>query len=80
MRNEFDAYRNTQATVHSWSESIGNKKFDSLELALGYCRHHLAHLSSIELFIHAGSLPEPIICGTDLEALVAESSSPHQAG
>ncbi|WP_128755547.1 hypothetical protein [Metarhizobium album] len=70
MRNELEAYRGQQVTVHSWSNGVRNRKFKTLELALGYCRHHIADLSSIEVFVHGECTADSIISGIQLEALV----------
>ena len=70
MRKEVEAYRGQRVTVHSWSNSVRNRKFKTLELALGYCRHHIAELPSIEVFVHGECAADSIISGIQLEALV----------
>ena len=59
------------ATVLSWiPEGPPTLRFDSLEQALDHCRKHLAHLSAVEVFVHTGEIPEPIISGDQLAELI----------
>ncbi|UIK08785.1 hypothetical protein [Neorhizobium galegae] len=58
------------ATVHCWSEDVPSRTFVSLERALAYCRKNISELPAIELFVHCGQIPEPIISGEELAALI----------
>ncbi len=70
MQTIFETYRGKETTLHSWCETTQNQRFDSLETAVGFCRQHIDDLSAIELFVHVGLEPDPIISGRELEVLV----------
>jgi hypothetical protein len=55
--------------MHCWSENVPGQTFSSLEKALAYCKENIDELPAIEVFVHCGQIPEPIISGTELEAL-----------
>ena len=76
MQAIFETYRGRETTLHSWYETTQNQRFDSLETAIGYCRHHVPDLSAIELFVHMEHEPDPIISGRELEMLVDDDSTP----
>ncbi len=58
------------ATVHCWSENVPSQTFSSLENALAYCKQNIGELPAIEVFVHCGEIPEPIISGDELARLV----------
>jgi hypothetical protein len=56
--------------VHCWSEDLPSQTFASLENALAYCKKNIGELPAIEVFVHCGQIPEPIISGEELEQIV----------
>jgi hypothetical protein len=70
MPHRASDYAGIPATVHSWSLETANETFGSFEMALDYCRLNSQNLPAIEVFVHNGQMPEPIVSGGDLEALL----------
>nr|WP_250811257.1 hypothetical protein [Neorhizobium tomejilense] len=70
MPDRNPGYACVPATVHCWSEDVPSRTFVSLEKALAYCRKNIGELPAIELFVHCGQIPEPIISGEELAALI----------
>ncbi|CDZ74068.1 Hypothetical protein NGAL_HAMBI2610_57000 [Neorhizobium galegae bv. orientalis] len=70
MPDRIPVYARVPATVHCWSEDVPSRTFVSLERALAYCRKNISELPAIELFVHCGQIPEPIISGEELAALI----------
>ena len=71
MQSVFVTYRGRETTLHSWCEATQNRRFMSLETAIGHCRHHVSDLSVVELFVHSAGAPDAIISGEELELLVS---------
>jgi len=70
MPNRVQGYGHAPATVHCWSDDVPSQTFGSLEKALAYCKKNIGDLPAIEVFVHCGQVPEPIISGNELEALM----------
>lgn len=70
MPDRIPGYAHAPATVHCWSEDVPSQTFGSLEKALAYCKKNIGKLPAIEVFVHCGQVPEPIISGGELEALM----------
>jgi hypothetical protein len=70
MPNRNSGTTDAPATVHCWSADVPNKTFVSLDKALAYCKKNIDELPAIEVFLHCGQVPEPIISGQELEALL----------
>ncbi|CDZ33103.1 Hypothetical protein NGAL_HAMBI1145_16580 [Neorhizobium galegae bv. officinalis] len=70
MPDRIPGYARVPATVHCWSDDVPSRTFVSLEKALAYCRKNIRELPAIELFVHCGQIPEPIISGDELAALI----------
>lgn len=70
MPNRVQGYGRTPATVHCWSDDVPSQTFGSLDKALAYCQKNIGDLPAIEVFVHCGQVPEPIISGDELEALM----------
>ncbi|MEN3150148.1 hypothetical protein ABCW43_22865 [Neorhizobium sp. IRAMC:178] len=70
MPDRIPGYARVPATVHCWSEDVPSQTFASLEKALAYCRQNIGELPAIEVFVHCGQIPEPIISGDELLALM----------
>jgi hypothetical protein len=68
--NRIPGFAPAPATVHCWSENFPGQTFRSLEKALAYCKQNIDELSAMEVFVHSGHTPEPIIRGEKLEQLV----------
>ena len=78
MADIFETWRGRAATVHCWSQAIGNRRFATLEQAVDYCRMHAHDLDAMELFVHAGQAAEPIICGPELLELINSRAAGHE--
>lgn len=61
----------TPATVYFWTSKSPNRRFATLAQALDHCRKHVDQLPAIEVFIHSGQIPEPILSSDELAHLVA---------
>lgn len=70
MPNRSTAF-SSPATVHSWTPKSRNRTFATLEQALDHCRKHVDQLPAIEVFVHSGQIPEPILSGDELVRLMA---------
>jgi hypothetical protein len=73
MPNRIPDYARAPATVHCWSDDVPSQTFVSLEKALTYCKENIGELPTIEVFVHCGKIPEPIISGAELEALITRT-------
>lgn len=64
------------ATVHSWIPDRPTLRFNTLKQALEHCKEHIDQLPTIEVFVHTGDVPEPIISGDELEFLLGPDKLP----
>ena len=75
MPDREQSFSGLPSTVHCWTRDIPIRSFSSWETAIEYCRGNPAELHAIEVFVHNGQQPEPIISGEELYNILAKKAA-----